>query len=310
VIPVATSRPAPLRVMALTAIACGLVVCSCDAAAKVDGKGVTQVTIRGEVFKVYTYHPPNCRATALLITFHGKHRNAEGARNAAVPLADKACLDVYAPLFAHDRFPGWSYQHGGVVHGNRAVPSSTWTVWFAADLVTWARKHDGRPAAPYYLFGHSAGAQFLSRVSAFASPSGAQRIVISNPSTYVLPAIDVPAPYGFGGLFGSYGAKSQLQHYLALPITILLGREDIGDEELANEPEAVAQGATRLERGIRTYRLAQQVAAVNGWPFNWRLAIVPGVGHDTRGMMSSQQSLQAFGGTANELKGEARRGVR
>ena len=53
------------------------------------------------------------------------------------------------------------------------APRDEWTVDMVPELVSWARRREGRLDAPYYLFGHSAGGQFLSRVAAFAPPSDA-----------------------------------------------------------------------------------------------------------------------------------------
>jgi hypothetical protein len=140
-----------------------------------------------------------------------------------------------------------------------------------------------RPARP-------AGGQFLSRVAAFA-PTGATRYVIANPSTWVLPGLDDAAPYGFGG---TPDAETALRTYLALPLTALLGVEDTGTENLSSEPEAAAQGISRLERGRNTFTRAKAAAAALGCPFGWTLAEVPGVGHDSARMFDSPQALAAL----------------
>jgi hypothetical protein len=98
-------------------------------------------------------------------------------------------------------------------------------------------------------------------------------------------------PYGLGG---APAAEASLRAYLALPITVLLGGEDTGTNNLASEPEAVAQGVNRLERGRNTFARAKATAAARGWRFGWRLAEVPGVGHDSAGMFASPQAAMAL----------------
>lgn len=54
------------------------------------------------------------------------------------------------------------------------------------------------------------------------------------------------------------------------------------------------QGANRYERGQHAFRAAQALAAERGWPFNWRLAEVPGVGHSAARMFASTEAANAF----------------
>jgi hypothetical protein len=56
----------------------------------------------------------------------------------------------------------------------------------------------------------------------------------------------------------------------------------------------MAQGATRLERGLNIYRQARTLAVAQRWAFNWRLVKLPGAGHNARQMFSSPQTLAAL----------------
>jgi poly(3-hydroxybutyrate) depolymerase len=264
------------------------------------GEGQVTADLRGIPVTVYTYHPRGCSSPALLFVFHGLYRNASSAMRAAKPLADQKCMIVFAPLFDKERFPNWRYHRGGIVQGGRVLPREEWTVWIATDLVTWARLEEGRLNAPYYLFGHSAGGQFLSRVAAFALPADAARIVIANPSTYVLPSTQEKAPHGLGKVFGPAEAKEQLKKYLALPLTIFLGKDDTGDENLAQSATAMRQGDTRLERGQRTFEIAKSTARASGWDLHWRLVVVPEVGHSTSGLLRAEEAIKAFEPNAPE----------
>jgi len=104
---------------------------------------------------------------------------------------------VVAPLFDEARFPVWAYQRGGIVHG-AVLPAASWTVNLTPRLVVWGRERQGLPELPYALIGHSAGAQFLSRVAAYGG-SEARRIVIANPSTWVRPSLEIAARTGSAG---------------------------------------------------------------------------------------------------------------
>ena len=190
------------------------------------GSDEQTIGVGKDAIRIFTYRPTGCRIAGLLVVFHGLDRNADGYRDHAKPLADRLCLVVAAPLFDERRFPTWRYQRGGVADRRSILPKAAWTVGLVAPLVAALRLQEGTSSLPYYLHGHSAGAQFLSRVAAYTSENAA-RTVIANPSTYVLPSLDVAAPYGFGQL--PHG-EQLLRDYLARPVTLLLEEEDVGDK--------------------------------------------------------------------------------
>jgi len=253
------------------------------------GDGEHSADLGGIPVDVFTWRP-KAAPRLLLLVFHGMHADADTYRDRARPLAERIGAVVVAPKFAPPRFTVPLYQRGAVAPDGVFVPPGKRTVDLVAPLVAWAEMACASPDLPHALLGHSAGGQFLSRVAAFA-PTPATRYVIANPSTWVLPSLGDAVPYGFGG---TPNAEAALRAYLALPITALLGTEDIGTNNLASEPEAVAQGTTRLERGRNTFAKAKATAAALGCRFAWSYAEVPGVGHDSARMFDSPQATAIF----------------
>jgi len=101
------------------------------------------------------------------------------------------------------------------------------------------------------------------------------------PGSLLFPTMDLPYPYGFGGLNAWLATDELLQRYLAQPLTLFLGTADTQrDEELDIRPDADRQGRNRLERGRNAYHAAVDLAARRGWPLAWRLVQADGVGHD------------------------------
>lgn len=250
------------------------------------GDGTHSVDLGGAPVEVFTWRPADA-PRSLLVVFHGMHFDADVYRDRARPLAERLDAVVVAPRFAPPRFTIPLYQMGGVAPEGRFVPPGSRSIDLVKPLLAWAR---GASALPHALVGHSAGGQFLARLAAFA-PNGATRYVIANPSTWVLPSGDDTVPYGFGG---SPEPEQALRAYLALPITVLLGQDDTGTSNLATGPEALAQGANRLERGRATFAKAEAAARERGCAFGWTLAEVPGVGHDSAGMFGSPQAVAAL----------------
>ena len=263
--------------------------------ARDSGIGQLRLVADGIEFKIFTYRPPLCAKPSALVAFHGLHRKAESVRNKAMDIATRACLMVFAPLFDQDRFPNWRYHRAGVVRDGRVQPVQQWTGPVLHALLDLTREAIGNPDAKLYLFGHSAGGQFLSRIAAYTPLARVERIVIANPSVYVAPLLDEPAPYGFDGLFSAEEADDRLRAYLASPITIYLGQEDTGDKLLVKNRAAARQGKNRLERGRAVFRMAKNLAEERGWRFRWNLVEAPGVGHSSGGMLRAAALYQALG---------------
>lgn len=263
-------------------------------------QGPAQLTldIDGVPIEVFTYKPQRYSGGPLLLTLHGLTPNAEGYREYSKPLADRFHLLVVAPRFDRERFPTWRYQAGGIARTSRqpdagplrVEPESSWTGHLFLKIIETIRAIEANPALPYYLIGHSAGGQALSRFAAFI-PNEARRIVIANPGTYLWPGREAGFRYGFGGLPHALSDDAAIRRYLAQPVTIFLGQGDVErDPNLNVSAGAMRQGPNRHERGLNAFHAAQKLAQDNGWEFNWRLVEVPAVGHSAQRMYESPQA--------------------
>lgn len=251
--------------------------------------------VGGAAIDVYLRHPVGCAPRGALLVFHGQRRNAADYLTYAAGLAQRHCLLLAAPELDAERFSSRRYQRGGIVRRGLPSPRAQWASTLVAELGAWVRGQAGDPALPLWLFGHSAGGQFLSRAAAFAPVPGIARIVVANPSSHVLPSLGEAAPYGLGGVYPSAEADGALAAYLAQPLTIYLGGGDTGDDHLLDHPAARRQGANRLERGRQVYAQGKAAAARLGVAFNWTLVVAPAVGHDARAMLDAPQAPMALG---------------
>ncbi len=265
------------------------------------GPARRMLDVGGTPIEIFTYKPPDYAGGPLLLSLHGTNRNAERYRDYSRTLADRFGFVVAVPGFDRERFPNWRYQAGGIARSTRqsegpltVEPATRWTGHMLLEIVAQIRSAEARPDLPYYLIGHSAGGQLLSRFAAFA-PSVAQRIVITNPSTYVWPTREARFPYGFGGLPPALSDDIAIRRYLAQPVTIFLGQADVyHDPDLNVRTSAMQQGAHRYERGLNAFRTAQKLAQERGWEFNWGLVEVPRVGHSARRMYGSPEAAAAL----------------
>jgi hypothetical protein len=260
---------------------------SAKAATIPEGTHQRSVDLGGVNFEILTFRPKRCIPVAMLLVFHGLHRGVLDNLDDLHKISDELCLVEAVPLFDEKRFPGWRYQKGGVVYRGKILPADQWTGNFVLRLIDWIRQSQGDPRLPYILIGHSAGGQFLSRFAAYTA-NQALRVIIANPSSYVLPSLDVDAPFGFKDIYPPKQAEAALRDYLAQPVTMVLGKDDIGNKDLDEEPAALAQGRNRYVRGMNTFRTAQTEASRRGWPFQWQLVELPGVGHSTDEVFASK----------------------
>lgn len=275
-----------------------------------EGKARNEAVVDGVRLTFHSYKPAAGAGGPLIVAFHGSDRQTELVRDFLVPLADRQNALVVAPLLDEERFPRWRYQWAGLLEPllkdgevikvgrktrHRLRTEQQWTARIVLALIDHVRTREGRPDMPFYLIGHSAGAQLIGRLSAFTAHD-AQRIVLANPGSYLAPTRRRVFPYGFGGLPEDLKTDAALRRYLALPITIYVGTEDRRRNGLDTSAGAERQGKNRYERGHEIYRLARQTAASKGWPFGWRLVDAPGVGHNSQDMYGAPTALEALFG--------------
>ena len=244
------------------------------------GKSEVTVTVREKPIQLFTYKPKNYRAERMILVFHGTLRNADEYRDDAVQMAERYRALVVAPTFDSERFPNWRYHRGGVMDNDfHPQPADTWTYGLIKPIAQSVLALEKRKM-PYYLIGHSAGGQFLERMSAFVD-TGAERIVAANPGSLIFPRTDWDFGYGFGKLPSDLANDDAMQRYLAQPLTLYLGSgDDHFDEDLDVSEEAMREGPGRYQRGLACYELAKQLAAEKRWKFNWRIVVAKFVGHD------------------------------
>jgi poly(3-hydroxybutyrate) depolymerase len=245
---------------------------------------------------VYTYKPAEYNGGPILVVFHGTLRDADAYRDHAKDMGDRLNMLVVAPKFDSKQFGRGMYQQGGLFQDDKIAPKDAWTWSLVPKVIDEVRRIEGKPDLPYYLIGHSAGGQFLVRLTAFA-PTAARNVVACNPGSDLFPNRTMNYPYGFGRLPDELSSDDLMRRYLAQPLTLFLGTGDIlPDSDLDKSAGANDQGKNRFERGHNAYRAAKELAESKGWPFNWRLVEAPGVGHDHTLMFNAPACKEAMFG--------------
>jgi pimeloyl-ACP methyl ester carboxylesterase len=136
----------------------------------------------------------------------------------------------------------------------------------------------GNANSVYYLYGHSAGAQFVHRMLLLKPDARIKRAVAANAGFYTLPRFAEEYPYG---LVQSGLAANAVQGAFGKDLTILLGEADTLENQhnLNRSPGAMLQGKHRFARGMNFYKVAQEESGKSGVALTWKLKTVPGSGH-------------------------------
>lgn len=252
--------------------------------------------------KVYYYIPTGGSPSRMPVLFamHGADRNGLYQVQNWMEVADDKKIIVVSPLLTKEDFPVIEYQYGGVsTSADRyiAVDKELWTYNLIERIFDHIKKNTGNTSERYDLWGHSAGGQFSHRMALFQSGNRIGRVVCSNSGFYT-----TPDPEGISDGIRTYGFPystkdtdlndEDLKRYFAMDLTVHLGTADTAttaeeDSSLPVMAGAKAQGACRYERGKFFYDTARRVAQEKGFEFNWKIAEVPGVAHNSRLMIQS-----------------------
>lgn len=264
------------------------------------GQGVLDWEWNGRTIPLHYYLPNNARRGApVLIALHGMSRDAAGMLRTWTPLAEEHGVLVVAPEFSDQEFPrSASYNTGNVGRGGgRVNPREDWTFSAIEPMFDFIREASGNTSETYFLYGHSAGAQFAHRFLFLIPDNRAARAVLANAGWYTLPDLREPWP---AGLADTGVRNTHLAAALSKPALLLLGEEDNDPEhpQLSRSDTAMALGEHRLERGENFLEFCETAARRAGADFAWGIQHVPEVGHSNRNM-SPAAAEWLFGGKRN-----------
>lgn len=235
---------------------------------------------------IHTYRPAaHGPDDPVVLVQHGVKRNGDEYRDYWIEAAEKHRLLIATTTFGDAAFPKpENYNNGSVVAPGGAMrPREEWLYAILPRVVEALRAGGVTRRRQVRLFGHSAGGQFVHRLSATQPHDPYEAIVAANSGWYTLPVLDQAFPAGLGGIGLT---PADLARWLAFPLTVFAGDRDVdlSDPNLPSNPEALAQGPTRFARAHYFVEKGHAEAKRLGVACNWNLVTVPGVGHDGNAM--------------------------
>jgi hypothetical protein len=267
------------------------------------------------------YHKPKKfnKFTKVLLVIPGSGRNGDSYRDSWIQTSEKHNVLILSPSY-----PEKNYNYGGYHLGNMitvfdiskgvSYKKGTNQVWMDENEVefninsnskTWiyndfdrifsiAKKSLKFQAKKYDMFGHSAGGQILHRFAIFYPQSKADRILASNAGSYTPTAYQTNFPFG---IKNTNTKKRNLKKSFKKNLTIFLGELDNANEnggKMLRSKTVDIQGTHRLARGTYFYNHSLQTAKKLGFKYNWKLKIIPNIGHSQR-KMAKAASIFLYG---------------
>jgi pimeloyl-ACP methyl ester carboxylesterase len=253
------------------------------------GSGSFQFTDRlGNVDRpitVWTCVPQKLRFTSpIVFVMHGMARNGEDYRDQWIEHAEQRGFLLVVPEFAEKSYSDDAYQRGNMFdRSGRPIPKERWTFTTIEHLFDKVKAMSGNTSQGYYIYGHSAGGQFVQRLVLFLPQARYRRAIAANPGWYTMPDLNKTFPFG---LQKSTANEATLKESFENSFVLLLGDKDVNrdDPNLYKSPEADQQGPNRFARGKAYFQTAKQRAGELGAAFNWKQQTVRGAGHSDRQM--------------------------
>ena len=252
---------------------------------------------------VWYYKPAGLNATAkVMFVMHGVDRNGEQYRDHWKRHAEKYKFMLVAPEFPEKYFSTNEYQFGNVSDSDK----KRWTFWVVEHLFDVIRQRESLEAEKYYLYGHSAGAQFVHRLMIFMPSPRVEVAFSANAGTYTMPVYpserETPFPMSLDKKLIN---ETQLAAVFARRLVVMVGENDVEESggHVPRSSRALEQGKNRFDRGQNFFRVAQSHAARLGVPLNWEMVTVQGIGHSDTGM--SKAAMQYLFGERSLSGGDA-----
>jgi poly(3-hydroxybutyrate) depolymerase len=217
----------------------------------------------------------------VVIVQHGMNRNGEDYCRAWIPTAARCGLLVVAISFPQASWPGPDvYNMGNVREKNGTVrPRENWSQAIPGRVFSLLRASGVTIRERVYLWGHSAGGQFVHRLMATQPHYIFEAVGAANAGWYSVPTLNLPYPEGLGGIGLT---RDDVAKLLAYPMIIFAGDLDTetAADNLPKHEAAMAQGPHRFARAHTYLARGQSEAAKLGVACNWRLVVAPGIGHE------------------------------
>lgn len=263
------------------------------------GKGHEEDTIT-----IYYHKPKNfTKHSKILMVIPGSGRNGDSYRDSWIEASEKHSILIISPSYKEQDYSYADYHLGGMANGiskegfsfvknsnhvlmdeekvtfNINRDSSKWIYTDFDRIFQIAKAATKSKEKQYDMFGHSAGGQILHRFALMHPQSKARTILASNAGSYTVADLGTKFPFGIKNM------NSNLKLAFKKELVLFLGELDNADETgglLLRSKTVDKQGLHRFSRGKYFYNKGLKTAKTLGLKCNWKIKVVPNVGHNQR----------------------------
>ena len=138
----------------------------------------------------------------VVIVQHGASRNGAEYCEAWIPAAEQHGLLIVAITFSKEAWPdAVTYNNGHVLDEDGSLrPRECWSQAIPGRVFALLREAGLTRRDKTFLWGHSAGGQFVHRLLATQPPGIFEAVGAANSGWYTLPTLDLRYPDGLGGI--------------------------------------------------------------------------------------------------------------
>jgi len=226
-------------------------------------------------FHYHQYTPTyGAEGLPILVAVHGILRRAKEQARAFSIYAERYGFVLIAPLFCRRNFP--AYQRLGV--SRQHVPCYPDIALNA--VLDEACERSGAITDRVYLFGYSAGGQFVHRY-AMEHPEKVHAVAMGAAGWYTFPDKHAPFPRGLGTRSGFRPIELDPQSFLKIPMATFVGEHDIyQDPTFKRSPRLdLQQGLSRVERAERWANAMSDAAQDYGFDTRYDSHVMTSCGH-------------------------------
>lgn len=207
----------------------------------------------------------------IFVAVHGLACNPHDLARVFSAYCEQAGVVMLAPIFTTEQHG--DYQRLGRV--GRGVRADIALDRCVAEVVTLTNADAGQ----LHLFGYSGGAQFIHRYL-MAHPHRVAGAAAASAGWYTFPDRQVRFPYGVRPQRRLPGVNFNPEEFLRVPITVLVGRDDVNGEHLrSTERVNRQQGKTRVDRARNWVAAMRATAQAYGYEPRVSCVEVPEVDH-------------------------------
>ena len=246
--------------------------------------------LEGKPVRLHFYVPLTAtEESPVVIVMHGLSRNADDYRDRWTSSARRYGLIVVAPEFSAEVFAGSRRYNLGNVFRDGENPRRSelndeveWTFSAIEPIFDEIKRRTGNTGDRYYIFGHSAGGQFVHRLLLFKPSGRYAALVAANAGWYTVPDASVRFPYGLGST-----PVAESGAFFGQRLIVMVGTDD-NDPNAANlrhSAPAERQGRHRYARAHHFFDRSQAKADGAGVEFAWEIVDIVGVGHSGSQML-------------------------